>query len=144
MKKDQLVLGFSVIVITALAIMVFVPPCIAKRTGETKRITGPEMSPRKGESVIYGEFSNDGTLWRGRMYIFDGNIWNNTSTCYPSTGKGCKPGWNEITYKAAASIAGQQYVELNSDIYGFLRRIHPKSKFEYAPALWQKIKNTMA
>ena len=134
MKTDQIVLGFSVVAITALSVVVFLPPCAARRAASRG---GP--FPATGETVAYGEFSNDGSLWRGRVYRFDGHAWTGPRTCYPSTGKGCAPGWSEVVYPPAASVAGRQRTELNSDRHGFLRGTHPKSRFEDAPALWRRV-----
>lgn len=142
MPEDQLVLGVSVVVITALSVLVFGFPCAGRGQGRPGGLPeGPSARPfpRAGETVVYGEFANDGSLWRGRVYRFDGRAWTNAATCYPSTGKGCGANWSEVVYPPAASIAGHQLTQINSDRHGFLRGTHPKSEFEDAPDLWQRI-----
>ena len=125
---DAPALALAVIVIAALSACVF-----------CKRRSGANAGrpvPRPGETVTYGEFDNDGSLWRARTYAFSEGSWKCVRTCYPSSGKGCGPDWREIRYAPAASVAGQQRVEIDSDRHGFLRGVHPKSEFVDDPGLW--------
>lgn len=138
--NDAAVLLLSVITLVGLSACVF-----GKRISAPSAASKPKPTPRENETVTYGEFSNDGSLWRARTYAYSSNAgWECVRTCYPSSGKGCGPGWREIRYAPAASVAGLQRVEINSDRRGFLRALHPKSEFVDDPGLWDAVRGIAA
>eukprot|EP00873_Tetraselmis_striata_P033651 jgi/Tetstr1/453915/TSEL_040834.t1 len=124
----------SVVLLTALAF---------GRRSACPRPDAPGAPP-VGHVVAYAEFANDGSVWRSRVYRFGEDLaWRCVRTCYPSTGKGCGCGSacrdRRGVYPPAASVAGRQRTELNSDRHGFLWREHPKSEFVDDPPLWEAI-----
>ena len=112
---------------------------VAALCGWEMLVEGTAAEPKEKDRVAYAEFLNDGSLWRAKVYEFGGGTWRRVRVCYPATGEGCCPGWKEIVYPAAASVAGRQLLEIDSDRHHRLRSEHPKSRYEHAPGLWAKV-----
>lgn len=102
-------------------------------------LTSRSRPPSNGERVLYGEFDNDGSLRRARLFLFVDDAWKEAGTCHTSTGTGCAPGCNAVSYPPATSVAGMQITELNSDRNGFLAGMNPKSRFVDSPELWNAV-----
>lgn len=135
--RDGPLLVAAVVTVAALS------ACVFRKKGPLRRGKGRDRrpAPAENETVTYGEFSNDGSLWRARTYAYSSRSgWECVRTCYPSSGKGCGPGWRDVRYAPAASVAGLQLVEINSDENGFLRSVHPKSEFVDDPGLWDAVR----
>lgn len=128
--QDAAVLAAAVVTVAALS------ACVFRGRPVARGAAAPRPSPREGETVLYCEFLNDGSLWVCRAYAFSKGSWRSVRTCYPASRKGCGPDFEDVWYPPAASVAGLQQTEINSDRAGFLSELHPKSRFVDDPELW--------